>query len=528
VVLRALVAAHNRGAFMEINSLMLFYLLEKKFSLNYVNECQGLKVHSPLLLETGRLEENYVYISDDPEKLRAISYAAPCALLLVGPADRYELSPLFRNCDIACIEGPSAVQALQTVYALFLELLNWDMRLNNASLEGAEYAKMFKIIRELYDMPLMLHDRNFFNIAYDQDFYHFVGSDEESREQIPLELINDFVIDEHDAHNVFARREPFVYPPSGGGRRWLCCNIFNDNYFQGRLIALHDGKSANLNGQLDLLAHYCGYISRVFTHHAKDLVEKKQKDPLHGALRMYIVESRDIMERELAAVLKEADWQIRDSYVLVLFQLSEEDEYSSRSSYMCRQLESAIPKSCAVMANPFILWVIAGQFEKNPLNKYGDFQKLIPDLAQKFYCKAGISDQLDAFTDLRNAYTQAGAALQLGRKKDARLGCYWFSDYVMDYIMDRAAGELSADNLLHPGISALRDYDRENGTEYLKTIRYFTNARYNMTVAASQMPIHRLTFLRRLEKIRDISHIDFENPDELLHVHLSIKLLDSF
>jgi sugar diacid utilization regulator len=510
---------------MEINSFILFYLLEKRYKLAYLNECQGAAVRSPCILETDRLQDGSVYISGDPEKVRAIRHGAACALLLTGPRDGYELSPFLQDCDIACIEDRiTAVQALESVYALLLDLFRWDMRLNNASLEGAGYDKMFNIIRELYDMPLILHDRNFFNIAYTGDFYDFVRNDGDSREQIPLELVNDFIMDEEEAYNSFELRKPFIYPP--GGKRWLCCNIFNDNYFQGRLVAIYDQESANSRGQLDLLAHYCAYISRVFIHHSKALIEKKQKDPLHELIRTYIVESKDLMERDIAAILKEAGWQTRDNYFLVLFHIPDKAEYESWSAYICRQLESVIPKSGAILANPFIVWVINDRFQRNSRNKCGDFLKLIPDLVRTSCCSAGISNKIDAFTDLRDGYQQADAALRLGRKKHIRPGCYRFSDYVMDYIIDRAAAELSADNLLHPGIAALLAYDRENGTEYLKTVRYFTKARYNMTIAASKIPVHRLTFLRRLEKIREISRINFDEPDELLHVHLSLKLLD--
>jgi hypothetical protein len=401
------------------------------------------------------------------------------------------------------------------------------MRLNNASMEGAEYNKMFKTIREFFDMPLILHDRNFFNIAYTQDFYDFFRNTGDNREQIPIELVNDFVMDENESYNTFELREPFIYPSHACGKQWLCCNIFNDNYFQGRLIAVYDEKSANINGQLDLLAHYCGYMSRIFMHNSKALIERKHKDPLHELIRGYILEPKDVMEKDLAIVLKEVDWQIRDKYFFALFHISDKTEYNNWSTYICRQLESVILKSCAVMANPFIFWIINDQFQKSPRNEYGDFLKLIPRIVQKFYCKVGISNKMDTFMDLRSGYKQADAALRLGRKKNTHLGCYQFSNYIMDYIADRATGELPADNLLHPGIIALLNCDRENGTEYLKTIRYFINARYNTTIAASKLPVHRLTFLRRLEKIREISHINFEDPDELLHIHLSIKLLDT-
>ena len=37
--------------------------------------------------------------------------------------------------------------------------------------------------------------------------------------------------------------------------------------------------------------------------------------------------------------------------------------------------------------------------------------------------------------------------------------------------------------------------------------------------------MHRTTFIRRLERIRNIADIDEDNMDELLHILLSFKLL---
>jgi sugar diacid utilization regulator len=521
---------------MEIDSFVLFYLLEKRLGLARLNECKGVAARQPLILDTDRLSEGSVYISDDPEKVRTVRRAAPCVLLLIGSPEHYELSLFWEDCDIACIESPlPVVQALQSVYALLLDLLGWDMRLNNASLEGAEYEKIFRVIREMHDTPLILHDRNFFTIACTGDFYDYFRNAGNNREQIPLEMINDFFTDEERGRNLFEFRNPFVHTSfSGGdtsfsgGRQWLCYNIFNDDYFQGRLIAMSDGASGNIRGQLDLLAHYCAYISRVFIHHATTLMERKQRDPLHELIRSFLVDSKDIAEREIAAVLKDGDWQLQDDYALALFHIPDTTEYENWSAHICRQAESAILKSTAIMAKPFILWVINEGVQGDPRNRHGDFFDRIPGLVQRLCCTVGVSNSISGFGDLRKGYKQAEAALRLGRKRGERFGCYRFSDHIVEYIIDRAAQGLSAEDLLHPGLMALIRYDRENGTEYLKTIRHYADARYNMTVAASKIPVHRLTFLRRLEKIREISRINFEEPEELLHLHLSLKMLDIF
>jgi DNA-binding PucR family transcriptional regulator len=101
---------------------------------------------------------------------------------------------------------------------------------------------------------------------------------------------------------------------------------------------------------------------------------------------------------------------------------------------------------------------------------------------------------------------------------------YRFADYVLEYLIDRARGELSVSSLLHPGYVILRDLDKQRGTSYVKTVRHFIEARHHTNLAAKNLFVHKTTLIRRLEKIQDLTGIDFENPDELLHLAISLKL----
>ncbi|AEF86521.1 hypothetical protein TREPR_1550 [Treponema primitia ZAS-2] len=500
---------------------MLFYLFEKKQRLSYLSGGSGSFVSSVRVLDTDSPEPDFLYICGSLEDLDRITKPVSCSFLLTGPVEKQSIPEQLRGLDIACVtESTPVVKVLQDVFALILSLVNWDIRLNNASFEGTEYANLFKIIREQFTMPFLLHDRNFGIIAYSQD-----SLADPKRELVPIERVNEIIMEEGTVHKIFEHREPYIYPPFPCEERWLCSNFFSGNHFECRFIAAYDQSSPNINGQLELLKICCAYTGKIFINKSGKLIDKRQNEELHELIRSYIQQSSDLTGQDIIPIIKRTDWQIQDQYRVVIFRMPDAMEFKNSSSYLCRYLETDVIHSCALIMEPLIIWIMNYRFQGKTKYQFGDYRKVVPYLVREFNCKAGMSNKMGSFMGLRDAYTQANAALRLGEKKDPHLWCYNFADYTMEYITDRLTSELSPENMLHPGVIALTEYDKQNGTEYLKTIQYFSDARYNMTTAAARLPVHRLTFLRRLEKIKEISRIDFENSDELLLIQLSLNIL---
>jgi hypothetical protein len=71
--------------FIQITSSMLFYLLEKHYTLTYLSGGSGSMVSSALLLDTDRPEPDFLYISGSLENLRRITEPVSCSFLLTGP-----------------------------------------------------------------------------------------------------------------------------------------------------------------------------------------------------------------------------------------------------------------------------------------------------------------------------------------------------------------------------------------------------------------------------------------------------------
>jgi hypothetical protein len=517
---------------MNISSAALFYVLERQYPVSYPPE-QGrsVEIRGIKLIDSAEtLEPDMLYISDNPAALGGIGDPASAAFLLIGPD--MDLPDRFNGAAIAFIrEALNPVRVLEQTFAWFVALQDWDLRLKDAHLEATGYAGLFKIIQEIFNRPFSLIDRNFIYIAYTTDFFGSIKwfDGEQIPFQMPIEAINDLLMDGGEYYRVSEYREPFLYPSGPAPKQWLCFNIFNGSHYEARLTALVDKNSPNINGQLRLLAHFCGYVEKMFTNTADELVAKKQQNPLHQLVRKHLLEFTDVTEKAAGAVLEELGWQIGDTYLLAVFHIPDEQEFKYGSLYLCRHLETDFLQSCAIASPPHIIWLIntsdgSKKSNKTVQNIHGNLGQIIAYIVREFNCKAGLSDPFHNFLDQRHGYIQAEAALRLGLKKDPHVWVYHFSSYKTEYIIERITGELAGDYLIHPAVLALKDHDRRYGTSFVKTLREFINARYNMTAAAEKLYIHRTTLIRRLEKMQDLAAMDFENPREQFHLAVSMEL----
>ena len=70
----------------------------------------------------------------------------------------------------------------------------------------------------------------------------------------------------------------------------------------------------------------------------------------------------------------------------------------------------------------------------------------------------------------------------------------------------------------------LLDYDRENGTEYCKTLRVYVECGCSVTRAAQILYLHRNTMAKRLTRIGELCGLSPEDGRALIHFYLSDQL----
>lgn len=137
-------------------------------------------------------------------------------------------------------------------------------------------------------------------------------------------------------------------------------------------------------------------------------------------------------------------------------------------------------------------------------------------LKSKTYC--GVSYPFTNIMNLKQAYGQADIALTYGKRETGRI--HHCSDYVLPYARDILSKNLTTD-IRHQILGQLREYDRQNQTDYYETLFQYLVFERNQVLTARKMCLHRNTLVYRINRITELFPMDLDNPATRWHLLLS-------
>lgn len=168
-----------------------------------------------------------------------------------------------------------------------------------------------------------------------------------------------------------------------------------------------------------------------------------------------------------------------------------------------------------------IVILITGVNPQESLREQSVIKKL-----QEFFSPLNIQFGISAtFQETRNIFMYYRQAVLTGRiafYKNCKRIVNLYEDFEpLQYFMSL---KLNKDNIILPipALNLLITYDNDNGTHYYDTLREYTLTFHQSDLASRNLCIHRNTLFYRLNRIRDLFDLDFNNPS------ISIKLLVSF
>ncbi|WP_415537861.1 helix-turn-helix domain-containing protein [Dehalobacter sp. 4CP] len=68
--------------------------------------------------------------------------------------------------------------------------------------------------------------------------------------------------------------------------------------------------------------------------------------------------------------------------------------------------------------------------------------------------------------------------------------------------------------------------ERDNGTPFLETLKYYLYYTHSPNDAAKTLCVHRNTLFYRINKIKQLTGVTLDNADERFQLYLSILLLE--
>jgi len=217
--------------------------------------------------------------------------------------------------------------------------------------------------------------------------------------------------------------------------------------------------------------------------------------------------------------VKSLDWSLGEYFQVVLIAGRENrsigvEYYDSVQSIILRY----IPASKIGFSSKYIV-VLASSNSKDML------KKALPDLerfCQQHYLSIGIGRPYKTLMEISVSFNEAEKALLLSGSIEKPGYVHYYDDIaVYDLLAD-----VKNNYRIHPGLCRLIDYDKNNGTNYVKTLAIYLRNYKNLSQTADELFLHRNTVLYRLKKIEEILQASLDNHNLCLQLELGILLLD--
>jgi len=434
--------------------------------------------------------------------------------IIIGETDMNHFSN--SSSLIILADSADAISVFDYTLHIFDKYFSWDLALQKALNSDTPLDDMLESSLDIFQNPLFIHDRDFYILACPK---HIEGmtiweSDPRTgRNMIPLSVINDFKIDTEYLHTLRMRHVD-MFSANQRGYRILYNNLWNRSHYEGR-ICINELQSIIKPG--DYLA--LEYLSKMV------LVCITKRNAFWTSMGHNIEQTcKQILARtvtdkhETQRLLRFLDWDINDTY-LVLKLESEHTEMAHRFTISALgYIETQVSASYAFCYDEGIMSIVnLTASNDSPSQVVSNLSFLV----REGLFKVGVSNDFQDFSHLPEAYTQASIALEYGRNSESMIWCYYFQDYVLDYMFDSACGKLPRDFICSSQIKALQSYDEVHNTKLNETLETYLRLERNVVQTAKALFIHRSTLFYRLDRIQQIINVDLDDPKIRLYLEIS-------
>lgn len=134
----------------------------------------------------------------------------------------------------------------------------------------------------------------------------------------------------------------------------------------------------------------------------------------------------------------------------------------------------------------------------------------------------GIGRPVDALIGLRDSYREARQALSTARRL-AEPNPLYFGELNVYRLLFQLEDSPELGSFCQETIGALIEYDRAQGTDLIETLTAYFAHKGNLSQTAEALFVHRNTLLYRMQRIKEISGLDLDNPETRLSVQLALR-----
>lgn len=215
-------------------------------------------------------------------------------------------------------------------------------------------------------------------------------------------------------------------------------------------------------------------------------------------------------------------YKLKEFKQIVLIDLRDENFGAAGVQAFAEKFQSRLPNSVYFIHDGDIIYLVSGSAQP----------PLAPEDAREWHndisetpMRIGISSVFTAVSQFGRALEEARGAIETGLSLDTAQRVLWFDDYRLADLVRRLPKDLDLYSYVYPPLLRVIEHDQEHDTRLAYTLsRYLLNPDCPRAVC-EELFIHKNTLYYRLNRIRDLMHVDLDNAEVTTQIYLSFLIL---
>lgn len=296
----------------------------------------------------------------------------------------------------------------------------------------------------------------------------------------------------------------------------LVCKIKLDNKSIGNVILLKQSPSDSLKDKV-LLALLSELVAKNMqrNYFYKPCKSIAYEEFLYDILKNNICDKALIQER-----MKISNINFSNSLFLCVFDISGYTSYKNPPNYLNNNFSSLFSYNNPIYYDGYV--VIVNDNKNYQINM--SFIKKVKSflISNKIYL--GISKEFNDISKCKKYYLQALRAIELIKIINPKNPIVQYEDVFLYDLVYSSKNCFELEDFSHPVLEILKAYDEKNNSELFTTLLIYLETNQSIKRTCEKLFIHRNTFRYRMNKILQLTNINFSNAEEIFKLYTSYKL----
>ncbi|NBI05283.1 PucR family transcriptional regulator [Senegalia massiliensis] len=176
-----------------------------------------------------------------------------------------------------------------------------------------------------------------------------------------------------------------------------------------------------------------------------------------------------------------------------------------------------------------ILFDISNENFKKSIGNLKEDIKILRNDLEKEDCKncfiVGVGNEVEGYKNLKDSYNDAINAIKIGKDLKNKNEIFIYDELGIFKLLKNMSSMENINQYIPNSILKIIKIDEEKNKELLNTLEAYIESNMKVTQAANKLFVHPKTVSYRLEQIKELTDIDFDDSNKVLELHLALKMI---